>query len=71
MPQTKSKVPSKNALAGGIAGAIEATIMYPAEYIKTQLQLQARSASGTVKHNGILEMARHVVKGLLIKPHGL
>jgi hypothetical protein len=27
-------------VAGGIAGGVEATVTYPTEYVKTQLQLQ-------------------------------
>ncbi|XXQ33460.1 Mitochondrial carrier protein [Plasmodiophora brassicae] len=37
---------AKNLVAGGLAGAIEATIMYPTEFVKTQLQL-ASKAQGT------------------------
>lgn len=32
--------PGKAVLAGGTAGAIEAVIMFPTEFVKTQLQLQ-------------------------------
>jgi len=58
----------KAVLAGGIAGAIEASIMFPTEYIKTQLQLQSKAqpkytglwncAVVTVRENGILGLYR-------------
>ncbi|PRP77232.1 hypothetical protein PROFUN_15126 [Planoprotostelium fungivorum] len=58
----------KSVLAGGIAGAIEATVMFPTEYIKTQLQLQNKSqpkytgmfncATVTVRENGIFGLYR-------------
>ena len=40
----KSKNPAVATLAGGIAGGMEATAVWPMEYIKTQLQLQASVA---------------------------
>ncbi|XP_070573316.1 tricarboxylate transport protein B, mitochondrial-like [Ptychodera flava] len=36
--------PLKGILAGGIAGGLEVCITYPTEYVKTQLQLDERSA---------------------------
>lgn len=44
----------KDALAGGAAGCLEVTIMYPTEYIKTQLQLQPK---GEKLHNGMIDCA--------------
>jgi len=41
-----SKNPQKGLVAGGIAGAIEATIMYPTEMVKTQLQLFPKEFKG-------------------------
>jgi solute carrier family 25 (mitochondrial citrate transporter), member 1 len=41
---TKSKNPIVACTAGGIAGGLEATAVWPMEYIKTQLQLQASKA---------------------------
>ena len=32
--QTQSRSTAKNLLAGGIAGGVEATIMFPTEYVK-------------------------------------
>ncbi|XP_022105121.1 tricarboxylate transport protein, mitochondrial-like [Acanthaster planci] len=40
----KSTHPGKAILAGGIAGGIEICITFPTEYVKTQLQLDERSA---------------------------
>lgn len=34
----------KDMLAGGAAGCLEVTVMYPTEFIKTQLQLQTKGA---------------------------
>lgn len=34
--------PLKGLIAGGISGAIETTISYPTNYVKTQLQLDER-----------------------------
>lgn len=41
--------PLYSLIAGGVAGAVEGTITYPTEYIKTKLQLQEAAASGAVK----------------------
>jgi solute carrier family 25 citrate transporter 1 len=49
MSKTKSDSLSKNALAGGTAGAIEVCIMYPTEYVKTQLQLNPGKYNGPIK----------------------
>lgn len=34
--------PLKGVLAGGMSGAIETTLSYPTNYVKTQLQLDER-----------------------------
>ena len=55
--------------AGGIAGGLEIMITFPTEYVKTQLQLDERSAkprfkgplhcvSLTVKEHGVLGLYR-------------
>ena len=36
----------ESALAGGVCGGVEATVTYPAEYAKTQLQLRASKGGG-------------------------
>jgi len=58
------------AIAGGTTGAIEATCMYPAEFVKTQLQLQNKLSTQpkfagpfhcvqvTVQQHGVLGMYR-------------
>lgn len=60
MSKSKSKSTTKNLIAGGGAGAIEAMIMYPTEFVKTQLQLQGGN-------RGALALARDTVasKGVL------
>jgi solute carrier family 25 citrate transporter 1 len=45
MSKTSSKNPVKNVSAGALAGLIEATINYPTEFVKTQLQLQRRGGA--------------------------
>lgn len=69
--KTRSKSTSKNLVAGGVAGALEATIMFPVEFVKTQLQLQdralvsAQSAGQAMKprFTGVLDCARVTVRG--------
>ena len=51
-----SNTPLQSILAGGITGGIEACITYPTEFVKTQLQLDERSAKR--RFNGILDVAR-------------
>jgi solute carrier family 25 citrate transporter 1 len=43
-----SKSTTKTLLAGGIAGAVEATINYPTEFVKTQLQLYPGTYTGPI-----------------------
>jgi solute carrier family 25 citrate transporter 1 len=57
--------PLKAVVAGGLAGAMEAVISYPTEYIKTQLQLfpgkglsPVQCARETVAANGLLGLYR-------------
>lgn len=40
----KKRHPLKAIVAGGLAGGIEASISYPTEYVKTQLQLFDKNA---------------------------
>eukprot|EP00475_Leptophrys_vorax_P035323 TRINITY_DN5809_c0_g2_i2.p1 TRINITY_DN5809_c0_g2~~TRINITY_DN5809_c0_g2_i2.p1 ORF type:complete len:295 (-),score=72.41 TRINITY_DN5809_c0_g2_i2:25-909(-) len=58
---TKSDSLAKNALAGGAAGAIEVCIMYPTEYVKTQLQLSAGAKHGP-RFAGPVDCARTIVR---------
>jgi len=57
---------SKNALtamsAGCIAGAVEATSVWPMEYIKTQLQLQARTKNVILPYNGMISGLSYTVR---------
>jgi len=57
----------KNLLAGGMAGATEAAIMYPTEFAKTQLQLSAKAASkegvASVQYTGMIDcLKQHITK---------
>lgn len=45
-PSHDNLIPS--CVAGGIAGAVEATVLYPTEFVKTQLQLQSSQSTTTV-----------------------
>ncbi|KAI9027796.1 mitochondrial carrier domain-containing protein [Hyaloraphidium curvatum] len=48
MADSKGKKPSAvlSMLAGGFAGGVEATLTYPTEYVKTQMQLQGKQGAG-------------------------
>jgi len=67
--KTQSTKVWKNLAAGGAAGAFEATLMFPTEFVKTQLQLQAADvkSGGTAKYTGVLDCAKKTVqtKGVL------
>jgi solute carrier family 25 citrate transporter 1 len=60
----KKRHPLKAIVAGGLAGAIEACISYPTEYIKTQLQLfdkkmsPLQCARETIRNDGVLGLYR-------------
>uniref|UniRef100_A0A7S2W568 Uncharacterized protein n=1 Tax=Mucochytrium quahogii TaxID=96639 RepID=A0A7S2W568_9STRA len=62
----KSKDPIVASLSGAIAGAVETTVVWPMEYVKTQLQLNKKGkftgmldcAKYTVKQNGVLGLYR-------------
>jgi solute carrier family 25 (mitochondrial citrate transporter), member 1 len=61
--KTQSKSTAKNLFAGGMAGAIEATIMYPTEFVKTQLQLEKKTAKGgKPRYTGMLNCATVTVR---------
>lgn len=53
----------KGIIAGGITGGIEICITYPTEYVKTQLQLDEKSGTGTKQYNGIGDCVKKTVKG--------
>lgn len=50
----KKKHPLLPLASGCIAGGIEATCVWPMEYIKTQLQLQKKVSSGARQYNGMI-----------------
>jgi len=53
----------KGIIAGGITGGIEICITYPTEFVKTQLQLDEKTAKGgNKKYNGIIDCAKKTVK---------
>lgn len=49
--------------SGGITGGIEICITYPTEYVKTQLQLDEKSATGVKQYSGIGDCVKKTVKG--------
>ncbi|KAJ1908060.1 hypothetical protein IWQ60_011749 [Tieghemiomyces parasiticus] len=53
--------PTNSLAAGAIAGAVEAAITYPTEYVKTQMQLQG--AAGKAAGTGAASDTRLVFKG--------
>ena len=53
-PPARSKPsPGRAFVTGGLSGALELLVMYPTEYVKTQLQLQSSSAAPVAKLNGL------------------
>ena len=61
----------KTVVAGGLTGATEACINYPLEYVKTQLQLDEKSAKP--RYNGIADVVRQTIRnhGILGMYRGL
>ncbi|CAL1295068.1 unnamed protein product [Larinioides sclopetarius] len=55
----------KGVLAGGITGGIEICITFPTEYVKTQLQLDERSAKP--RYSGIADVVKQTVKSHGVK----
>jgi len=55
-----SKHPGKAVIAGGISGAVEILVMYPTEFVKTQMQLQKKQT--TPKFQSPIHCARVVVQ---------
>jgi len=55
------KNPLKAVLAGGIAGGIEICITYPTEYVKTQLQLDAKATNP--RYTGIGDCVKKTMQG--------
>ncbi len=48
--------------AGCIAGGVEATAVWPMEFIKTQLQLQSKASAGTLPYNGMVSGLTYTVR---------
>ncbi|GAX18003.1 hypothetical protein FisN_18Hh216 [Fistulifera solaris] len=78
MSETKKKNPFTALAAGCIAGGIEATAVWPMEFIKTQLQLQSKMAGSkppytsmmgglayTVRETGFLSLYRGLAPTLI------
>jgi solute carrier family 25 citrate transporter 1 len=63
LKQTQPVSIYQSLLAGAIAGGVEATITYPTEYVKTQLQLQSKkTASSQVMYQSPWDCAVKTVK---------
>ncbi len=56
----KTTHPAKAIMAGGIAGGIEICVTFPTEYVKTQLQLDERSAKPL--YRGPIHCVKHTVQ---------
>ncbi|KNC87593.1 hypothetical protein SARC_00294 [Sphaeroforma arctica JP610] len=56
----KTRSPLQSILSGGISGGVEICMTYPTEFVKTQLQLDQRSA--TPKYKGAIDCARQTIK---------
>eukprot|EP00956_Cyclotella_meneghiniana_P022361 scaffold42258_cov71-Cyclotella_meneghiniana.AAC.5 len=59
---TKKKNPWTPMAAGCIAGGIEATAVWPMEFIKTQLQLQSKSKGAALPYNGMISGLTYYVR---------
>jgi solute carrier family 25 citrate transporter 1 len=62
MATKKSKNPLTAMSAGCIAGAVEATCVWPMEYIKTQLQLQSKAKGIKPKYTGMIPGLAYTVR---------
>jgi solute carrier family 25 citrate transporter 1 len=62
MSDIKKKNPFLPMAAGCIAGGIEATAVWPMEYIKTQLQLQSRAKGAQLPYTGVISGLRYTVQ---------
>mmetsp|Transcript_91906 Transcript_91906/g.137651 ORF Transcript_91906/g.137651 Transcript_91906/m.137651 type:complete len:291 (+) Transcript_91906:176-1048(+) len=58
----KSKNPLTAMTAGCIAGSIEATAVWPMEFIKTQLQLQSKTKGAKLPYNGMVSGLSYTVR---------
>ena len=57
----KKKNPLLPMTAGCISGAVEATVVWPMEYIKTQLQLQSKAKDAALPYKGMVGGLRYTI----------
>lgn len=57
MPKNESKNPLKNLLVGGAAASLEASVTYPVDFIKTELQLHQLGKAGAPPFKGMIGCA--------------
>ena len=62
MATKKSNNPLTAMTAGCIAGGVEATAVWPMEFIKTQLQLQSKAPGKSLPYRGMLEGLMYTVR---------
>jgi len=62
MSGVKKKSPLLPMAAGCVAGGIEATAVWPMEFIKTQLQLQSKSKGAQLPYNGMISGLTYTVR---------
>ena len=60
--EQKKKNPWTALGAGCIAGGVEATAVWPMEYIKTQLQLQSRTKGAKLPYTGMIGGIRYTIQ---------
>mmetsp|Transcript_53218 Transcript_53218/g.64155 ORF Transcript_53218/g.64155 Transcript_53218/m.64155 type:complete len:288 (-) Transcript_53218:136-999(-) len=58
----KKKNPLLPMAAGCIAGGVEATAVWPMEFIKTQLQLQSKAKGASLPYNGMISGLTYTVR---------
>jgi solute carrier family 25 citrate transporter 1 len=59
---TTTKNPWTPMAAGCIAGGIEATAVWPMEFIKTQLQLQSKAKGSSLPYNGMISGLSYYIR---------
>jgi solute carrier family 25 citrate transporter 1 len=62
MATKKSNNPLTAMAAGCIAGGVEATSVWPMEYIKTQLQLQSKSKGSKLPYTGMISGLKYTIE---------
>lgn len=48
--------------AGAIAGAIEASVTYPTEFVKTTLQIQSKAQNSSLVYNGPIDCVKKTIQ---------